>query len=140
MEPIFICFRDVKLYNNNKFALEFPRTDQIYTIHFSPKKDYYIASMNCDLNLEQDFKNDGILNEIRELSEKRRQLLAKGPAYQNDIKDVYLYAGVAGTTQQQITLIFLNATANINRFSWHYKFYDVEEKKIRDCKIWSPYD
>ena len=86
--------------------------------------------MNCDLNLEQDFKNDGILDEIRELSEKSRQLLAKGPAYRNDIKDVYLYAGVAGTTQQQITLIVLNATANINPFSWHYKFYDVEEKKV----------
>ena len=75
--------------------------------------------MSCDLNLEQDFKNDGILDEIRELSEKSRQLLAKGPAYQNDIKDVYLYAGVAGTTKRQITLNFLNATANINRFSWH---------------------
>ena len=67
-------------------------------------------------------------------------MLAKGPAYQNDIKDVYLYASVRGTTQQQTTLIFMNATANINRFTWHYKFYDVAEKKIRDCKIWSPYD
>ena len=94
--------------------------------------------MNCDLNLEQNFKNGSMLDGIRELSEKSRPLLAKGPAYQNDIKDVYLYAGVAGTTQQQITLIFFNVTANINRFSWHYKFYDVEEKKIRDCKIWSP--
>ena len=120
---------------------EFSRTtDQIYTIYFSPKKDYYITLMNCDLNLEQDFKNVSILNEIRELSEKSRQLLVKGPVYQNDIKDVYLYAGAAETTQQQITLIFFNTTANINRFSWRYKFFDVEEKKIRDCKIWSPYD
>ena len=99
MESIFIYFKEAKLYENNKFTLEFSKTDQIYTVHFSPKKKYYIASMNCDLNLEQDFKNDGILNEIRELSEKIRQLLAKGPAYQNDIKDVYLYAGVPGTMQ-----------------------------------------
>ena len=111
MEPIFIYFREVKLYENNKFTFELSRTDQIYTVHFSPKIDYYITSMNCDLNLVQDFKNDGILDEIRELSEKSRKLQAKGPAYQNDIKDVYLYPGVPGTTQQQITLIFLNATA-----------------------------
>ena len=82
----------------------------------------------------------GILYEIKELSEKSRQLLAKGPAYQNDIKDVYLYPGVAGTTQQQITITFLNTTTNINPSSCHYTFYGVEEKKIRDCKIWSPYD
>ena len=42
--------------------------------------------MRCDLNLVQDFKNDGILDEIKELSEKSRLLLAKGPAYQNNIK------------------------------------------------------
>ena len=119
MEPIFIYFREVKLYKSNKFIFEFSRTtNQIYTIYFSPKKDYYITLMNCDLNPEQDFKNVSILNEIRELSEKSRQLLAKGPVYQNDIKDVYLYAGAAETTQQQIALIFFNTTANVNRFSW----------------------
>ena len=87
IEPIFIYFREVKLYEHNKFTLE--RTDQTYTVHFSPKKDYYITLMNCDFNLEQDFKNEGILDEIRrERSEKSRPLLAKGPAYQNDMKDV----------------------------------------------------
>ena len=72
MQPIFIYFKEAKRYENNKFTLEFSKTNQIYTVHFSPKKKYYIASRNCDLSLEQDFKNDGILNEIRELSEKRR--------------------------------------------------------------------
>ena len=79
MEPIFIYFKEAEQYENNKFTLEFSKTDQIYTAHFSPKKDYYITSMDFDLNLEQDFKNDGILDGIRELSEKSRQLLAKGP-------------------------------------------------------------
>ena len=32
------------------------------------------------------------------------------------------------------------SAANINTCSWHYKFYDVEEKKIRDCRIYSPYE
>ena len=91
MEPILIYFKEIALSKNDKFTLKFSRTDQIYKLHFSPKKDYFMTSMNCDLNLEQDIKNDGVLDEIKELSEKSRLLLQKGPAYQNDIKTVYLW-------------------------------------------------
>ena len=91
MEPILIYFKEIALSKNDKFTLKFSRTDQIYKVHFSRKKDYFITSMNCDLNLEQDIKNDGVLDEIKELSEKSRLLLKKGPAYQNDIKTVYLW-------------------------------------------------
>ena len=128
-ESIFIYFTEVKLYENNKFTLEFSRNYQIYTVYISPKEDYFITSMHCDLNLVQDFKNDGILYEIKELSEKSCLLLAKGPAYQNDIKKVYMYEDMPGTAHEQINFDFLNAAANINHFSWHYKFYNVEEKK-----------
>ena len=83
MEPIFIYFGEVKLYENNKFTSEFSRTYQIYTVHFSSKKDYYITSMNCDLNLEQDFKNDGVLDEISELSEKKQAIASKRSCISN---------------------------------------------------------
>ena len=140
MEPLFIYFKEIALNKNNKFTLEFSQTDQIYKVHFSPKKDYFITSMNCDLNLEQDIKNDGVPDEIKELSEKSRLLLEKGPAYQNDIKTLYLWRGVPGTILEKVSFGFSLSAANINGFSWHYKFCDVEEKKIRDCKIYSPYD
>ena len=84
-------------------------------------------------NLEQDIKNDGVLDEIKQLSEKSRLLLEKDPAYQNDIKTIYLRRGVPGTTMEKVTFGFLLSAANIKCFSWHYKFYDTEEKKIRDC-------
>lgn len=96
--------------------------------------------MNCDLKLEQDFKNDDILDEIKKISEESHLLLEKGTDYQNNIKDVYYYEGVPGATTKQINFSFLNPAVNIDRFGWHYKFYDVEEKKIRYCRIWSPYD
>ena len=41
---------------------------------------------------------------------------------------------------EKVTFGFLLSAANINCFSWHYKFYDVEEIKIRDCKIYYPYN
>ena len=117
------------LNENKKFTLEFSQTDQIYKVHFSPKKDHFITSMDCNLNLEPDIKNDGVLDEIKELFEKSWLLLEKGPAYQNDIKTMYLWQGVPGTTLEKVSFGFLLSAANINRFSWHYKFYDVDEKK-----------
>ena len=85
--------------------------------------------MDCNLNLEPYIKNDGVLDEIKELFEKSWLLLEKGPAYQNDIKTMYLWQGVPGTTLEKVSFGFLLSAANINRFSWHYKFYDVDEKK-----------
>ena len=106
MEPIFIYFKEIALNKNKKFTLEFSQTDQIYKVYFSPRKDCFITSMDCDLNLEQDIKNDGVLDEIKELSEKSRLLLEKGPAYQNDIKAIYLWWGVPGTTMEKVTFGF----------------------------------
>ena len=40
--------------------------------------------MNCDLDLQEDIKNDAVLDKIKKLSEKSRLLLEKGPAYQNE--------------------------------------------------------
>ena len=52
MEPIFIYFKEIALNENNKFMLEFSQTDQIYKVHFSLRKDYFIMSVTFDLNLE----------------------------------------------------------------------------------------
>ena len=48
------------------------------------KKDYYIASLDCNLILKEDIKKDK-KKLIEELSQKSRVLLEKGAAYQNDI-------------------------------------------------------
>ena len=71
MEPIFIYFKEIALNKDIKSTREFSQTDQIYKVHFSPRKDYFITSMNCDLNLQQDIKNDGGLDEIKVFTRKR---------------------------------------------------------------------
>ena len=102
MEPVFVYFREIALDKNNKFTLEFSQTDQIYKVHFSCKKDYFIMSMNCNLDLQEDLKNTNVLDKIKELSEKSRLLLEKGPAYQNDIKTLFLLKGVPGSISEKI--------------------------------------
>ena len=132
-------FKEIVLDKNNKFTLDIFQTNQIYEVHFSPKKDYFITSMNCNLDIQEDIKNS-VFDEIKELLEKSRLLLEKGPVYQNDIKRVYMWLGVPGRAHEKIYFYFVLSAANINIYSWHYKFYDVEEKKIRDCRIYSPYE
>ena len=140
MKPVFIYFKEIALDENNKFMLECSQTDQMYKVHFSPKKDYFITPMNCNLDLQEDLKNTNSLDEMKELSEKSRLLLEKGPAYQNDIKTVFLWRGVPGSLSEEINFDIALSAARVNLYNWHYKLYDVKGKKIRDCKTYSPYE
>ena len=97
MEPVFIYFKEIPIEENNKFNLDFSQTDEIYKVPFSPKKDYYLMSINSNLDLQEDIKNDGVLDKIKKLSENSRLLLEKGPVYQNYIKKLTLVVGFGGT-------------------------------------------
>ena len=67
-------------------------------------------------------------------------MLEKGAAYQNDIKEVKLWRGAPGTTFESTSFLFQLSDEVIERFSYQYKFDDVVENKVRNCKIRSPYD
>ena len=98
MEPVFICLKEAFLNDGNKFTLDFSDEEIVHEALFSPKNDYYVTSMNCDLKLIRDLNaHRDILDNIKELSDKSPLLLEKGPTYQNDIKDMKLYIGVPGT-------------------------------------------
>ena len=140
MELVFLFLKEIPIEENNKFNFDFSQTDQIYKVHFSPKKIYYLTSMNCNLDLQEDIKNDGFLDKIKKLSEKGRLLLEKSPPYQNNIKKITLVAGFGRTAIEKTPFDFQLTTERISQYSWSYKFYDIESKKVRDCKIYSPHD
>ena len=50
MEPVYIYFKETLLDDQNRFTLDFSNEITVNEILFSPDKDYYITSMNCDLN------------------------------------------------------------------------------------------
>ena len=74
------------------------------------------------------------------MSKASRLLLKKGAAYQNDIKEVKLWTGAPGTTFERTSFLFQLSDQVIAYFSWQYKFYNVVENKVRNCKIYSPDD
>ena len=83
MNPVFNYFREIPLKDDNKFTLDFSDEEFVQKINFNKKKDYYIASLDCNLILKEDIKKEEKI--IDELSQKSRLLLEKGAAYQNDI-------------------------------------------------------
>ena len=54
MEPAFIYFKEAFLNNENKFTLDFSDEEIVHEVLFSPKNDYYVTSMKCDLKLLRD--------------------------------------------------------------------------------------
>ena len=89
--------------------------------------------------LKEHIKKDN-KKEIEELSQKSRLLLEKGAAYQNDI-------GFLTTNSNSLFNIpFTGLTYHFILFphtlydnSFSYKFFDTVEKKIRHCRIYSPF-
>ena len=112
MKPIFICFKEIKLDDNNKFTLNFSNTKIIYEIYFLRKNDYYITSLNCNLIIKG--RNDDKSKLIKDLSEKSRLLLEKSPAYQNNINEIsyFVRATELKTVGKKLNLIYLMKLLN----------------------------
>ena len=134
MNPAFIYCKESILNDDNKFVLDFSDEEFVHEVNFLNNLNYYITSVND----HKDNKDRKKL--IEELSQKSRLLLEKGAAYQNDIgwmtSAIAEYFNFSGFG---VTYNFILYSKTIDKNSYKYKFYDTVEKKIRDCKIYSPF-
>ena len=137
MEPIFFYFKETPLEANNKFTLDFSNTKLVYHINFSNENDYYITTMNCNLVIANDYGD--LLDDIKELSTKSRLLFEKGPAHQLDLSLIELALSFPVMEKKVDEMYFLSYPENIDLCSWKYKFHDIKDNQIKDCKIFSPY-
>ena len=79
--------------------------------------------MNCNLIIANDYGD--VTQDIKDLSEKSRLLLEKGPVHKFKLAFVFLlyyYPCLNGKTE---VLDFLSYKENMAFFSSKYKFYDV---------------
>ena len=58
MNMCFIYFDEIPLKDNNKFTLNFFNQDMIQKISFNKITNYYIASLDCNLILEEHIKRN----------------------------------------------------------------------------------
>ena len=58
MEHIYIgYFKEIILNDNNKFTLDFSDEEFVQEIDFLTNRDYYVASLNCNLILKEYINN-----------------------------------------------------------------------------------
>ena len=50
MNPIFIYQNEATLKKNNKFDLQFSDNSYVHMVNVSPKFDYYICSLYCNID------------------------------------------------------------------------------------------
>ena len=138
MEPFFFFFfKGTTLEANNKFTLDFSNSELVYQIHFSTKNDSCITTMNCNLVIANYYGD--ILDDIKKYSAKRWLSLEKGSSYQFDLSLLRLAFYQPGMKHEIDELYLLSYQENVDLFSWRYKFYDITDNQIKDCKMFSPY-
>ena len=134
MRPDFIYFKEIILNDNNKFTLDFSDEEFVQEIHFLTNRDYYVTSLNCNLILKEYINDEKRL--VEELSKKRRLLIEKGPAYQNDIG--YLISEISSIFDIKnvapLTYHFTLHPKILYNYCYYYKFYDTVRKKLEIAK------
>ena len=87
MNPIFIYQNEASLNGNNKFSIDFIDGETVNFINFSTENQYYICSLDCNITKANKTKVTfaGTQKLVNDLSAKSRELLSKGPDFQNDI-------------------------------------------------------
>ena len=143
MNPVLIYQNEAKFDFNNKFTIEFSDNNVDLFVNFSTDRQYYIASLNCNIIKKNKTKTTFESSEenVKKLSIISRNLLSKGAAVHNDIDYVkaellkrYNLPNIAPHTYK---LVQDSTTINNNCFS--YQFYDVEDKRLKFAKIYSPF-
>ena len=143
MNPIFIYQNEAKLDYNNKFTIDFIDNDVVNYIKFFQKNQYYISSMNCNITKanKKITTFEGSQSDVDKLSATSRDLLDKGAASKNDITYMTSFLtpnfNLPDIAPQKYKLV-LNPEI-INNNSFNYQFYDVNDKRLKFAKIYSPF-
>ena len=143
MNPIFIYQNEAKLDYNNKFTIDFIDNDYVNYIKFFQKNQYYISSLNCNITKanKKITTFNGSQSDVDKLSATSRELLHKGAASKNDITYMTSFLtpnfNLPDLAPQKYKLV-LNPEI-INNNSFNYQFYDVNDKRLKFAKIYSPF-
>ena len=141
MNPAFIYYKEINLNNQNKFTLDFSDEEVVQKVFFSKSLDYYITSLDCNLILQNAIEYKDKIKFLDKLSTKSRLLLEKGPLYQLDINGIYTIVRREYDFPEldKLTYNFTQYPKIIDANCFQYKFYDTTHKRIKHCKISSPF-
>ena len=141
-----LYIKETALNAENKFVLDFAEEEEIKRVLFSPLKDYCITTLNANIVLEEDkkalqqnVKQSDAWDDILKLSKLSNELNKKSADFQNDIKSVLFKINTTSFIPQAETLGIILTDEIIDTMSYKYRYYDVDEYKFKEGKIYNPY-
>ena len=143
MELASIYVESTDFKDDRTFTLDFSSEDNFQNVYFNKYSDYYIATMDCQLDLSDiwtktdHFSNLTLDKLVDKLSDLSRELLTKRADYQNDIKIISLKSTLKDNLKYDFDLELSDTI--IDFMSFKYSFYDTVEKKQKMCKIYNPF-
>ena len=144
MNPVLIYQSETKLDYNNKLTINFIDGNIINKVQFLRKNQYYISSLNCNI-LKSNNKEVAIDKTkkklVDDLSLISKEILNKGPDRKNEINYVSSFLPEnfnLPTLAPQKYKLKLDSIDIANN-SYSYQFYDIQDKRIKFAKIYSPF-
>ena len=146
MEFNSIYVNETTLNQENKFTLNFSRENEVKDVVFHPNLNYFITTLDANITLDEnkaalqnDVKNSDVWDDILKLLKLSNELATKGADYQNDIKTVLLKIEEDGLVFQTENFDLILDKNIIDITSFKYQYYDVDEYKFKEGKIYNPY-
>lgn len=143
MELASIYIKSTDFKDDQTFTLDFSSEDNFQNIFFSKYSDYYIATLDCYLDLpdivnkKEHFSNLTHDKYINELSVLSRELIGKGADFQNDIQEITLKSSLDSTAKFDFKLNLTDDIIDI--MSFKYDYYDTVDKVQKKCEIYDPF-
>ena len=133
MKPVLIYFREVP-FKENKFVLDFSDEKlDVQPIEFKSNSLWYIATLNCKLELEEEFVQEN--ENIKKLNDKSKILNDKGSGHFCDIDFINLVTPLQFKQPfPHNEYKFERTPENIINYSYKYSYLDITKKKLREEK------
>ena len=146
MEFNSIYVKETTLNEENKFTLNFSSENEVKDVIFHPDLNYFITTLDANIKLDENkaalksaVKNSDVWDDILKLSKLSNELATKGADYQNDIKTILLKIQEFGLVFQTENFDLILDNNIIDVTSFKYQYYDVDEDKFKEGKIYNPY-
>ena len=91
MDPIFIYYNNLKFAENIKFTLEFSDGGILEGIIFRKNRDYFLMSMTCFIEIENDITELMQYADIEKISEFANIIIKNGTNYGHKSPDIEIF-------------------------------------------------
>ena len=88
MDLIFIYYNDLKFQDNKIFTIEFSNVDRLDGVLFKKKKDCYLVSMSCFIEITNDLSKLTHYNDIKKISNLLNSILKNGVNHSYEEKNL----------------------------------------------------